>query len=84
MYVVRGGALPGAACAGGAAIRVPHAPQNAKPGITMRPQVGQAVPSTVVGPDEFATAAPAAGREDQAGDSEADGAEVVVDDDPPM
>src|SRR4051812_38956354 len=84
MYVVRGGALPVAACAGGAPMRVPHAPQNATPGITMRPQVGQAVPSTVVGPEEFAAAAPVPGREDHAGDSEADVAEVVVGEDPPM
>jgi len=37
-----------------------------------------------VGPEEFAAAAPVPGREDHAGDSEADVAEVVVGEDPPM
>src|SRR4051812_46807482 len=37
-----------AAAAGDAPdIRVPHAPQNAKPGLTIRPQLGQGCPSTV-------------------------------------
>jgi len=73
MYVVRVGALPAAVadCAG-APIRVPQAPQNANPGVTMRPQVGHAVPSTVGGLAAFPAAVPAAaGRDDQAGDSEA-------------
>jgi hypothetical protein len=35
-----------ATAAGGAPdIRVPHAPQNAKPGVTIRPQLGQVCPS---------------------------------------
>jgi len=83
--MVRGGALPAAGAAGaGAPMRVPHAPQNANPGVTMRPQFGHAVPSTVVGPEEFVAAAPGPGREDQAGPSEADVTDVAVGDDPPM
>jgi hypothetical protein len=85
MYIVRGGALPPAAAAGaGAPMRVPHAPQNAKPGVTMRPQFGHAEPSTVLGPEEFAAAVPAAGLEDHAGASEVDVAEAVVGEEPPM
>jgi len=43
MYIVRGAA---AAAAPAAAMRVPQAPQKANPGATMRPQLGQTVPST--------------------------------------
>ncbi|HMC95620.1 MAG TPA: hypothetical protein VKO16_12700, partial [Polyangia bacterium] len=51
MYIVRGPLAEGATGATApAATRVPHEPQNAKPGLTMRPQVEQATPSAETSP----------------------------------
>src|ERR1700712_5565559 len=49
MYIVRcAEAAVADAPAAGPIIRVPHAPQNANPVVTVRPQLGQTVPSPVV------------------------------------
>jgi hypothetical protein len=52
MYIVRGCAAAAAADGAGAPMRVPQAPQNAKPGVTERPHEGQVTPSgAAAGPD---------------------------------
>ena len=73
------GAAPGAAAfaarwgllvAPAPAMRVPQAPQNANPGATIRPQVGQGVPSAEE-PREVDAPVAAGGRVDQAAGSTA-------------